>query len=447
MGRTQLGTKNLQDGGTCRDDLNTSMPGQAVVRKLLQGSGIILSANGVDAGTGDVTVKLSPDIDLGAQGGTQRFSYGDSAFQFVSTSGDYIGVEADFVSSGGDWTSLSLYINPEEGFTLSHGNAQILLHDSVGIQLLELGLVKYPKTMQVSGEGGALANAVALPFVEHGDMLRWKAPLTSEYWTGTAWSSYSTPTWKKLTDGKPDSSISLDYTHRKIRLTYDLVSPYHMSPLLILQQLYSNPVNQYKVTVEESANGSSWTARLSERWVFGVSGTSIMSMDDRGDLYQRYVRITFEWAGSSGNVFNLAGLQLITFRNGDQGGTGLHKLLPMTWDENRNLTFSGNLKVIGPDGYNGGGQQAILNLGDSNIAIRAEWGFGLHIDVAGMSDALIIEENTGNASFGGAIRAVDYQSANYNSGMNTTVSLYDRDGVCHNLGFENGLLTNYEIIK
>jgi hypothetical protein len=42
-----------------RADLNTSVVGSAVIRKVIQGSGVAFSSTGVDTGTGDVTISLS----------------------------------------------------------------------------------------------------------------------------------------------------------------------------------------------------------------------------------------------------------------------------------------------------------------------------------------------------------------------------------------------------
>jgi hypothetical protein len=59
MGRTQLGTANVGDGSVGRDDLNATVAGQAVVRKIIAGSGVTLSQTGPDTGTGDVTISVS----------------------------------------------------------------------------------------------------------------------------------------------------------------------------------------------------------------------------------------------------------------------------------------------------------------------------------------------------------------------------------------------------
>lgn len=59
MARTQTKTDQIADGGVTRDDLNTADSGKAVVRKIVQGSGITISSTGADSGTGDVTINSS----------------------------------------------------------------------------------------------------------------------------------------------------------------------------------------------------------------------------------------------------------------------------------------------------------------------------------------------------------------------------------------------------
>lgn len=61
MARTQVRSAQLEDEGITRADLNVSTSGLAVVRKVIQGTGIAISATGADAGTGDATITLSLD--------------------------------------------------------------------------------------------------------------------------------------------------------------------------------------------------------------------------------------------------------------------------------------------------------------------------------------------------------------------------------------------------
>lgn len=64
MPRTQITGEQVDDGSIKRDDLNIDDPGQAVIRKLIAGTGINLVSTGVDAGTGDVTVNGMLDTNL-----------------------------------------------------------------------------------------------------------------------------------------------------------------------------------------------------------------------------------------------------------------------------------------------------------------------------------------------------------------------------------------------
>lgn len=88
MGKTQVRSQQLEDEGVKRDDLNSTTTGQAVVKKLVQGTGVQLTSTGVDAGTGDVTV-ATPPADASTPGhvstGTQEFG-GRKTFtgQYVS---------------------------------------------------------------------------------------------------------------------------------------------------------------------------------------------------------------------------------------------------------------------------------------------------------------------------------------------------------------------------
>jgi hypothetical protein len=60
MATTNIRGAQILNNTVQRQDLDTSTVGQAVVTKLLQGSGITLSSTGADSGTGDVTVSGAP---------------------------------------------------------------------------------------------------------------------------------------------------------------------------------------------------------------------------------------------------------------------------------------------------------------------------------------------------------------------------------------------------
>lgn len=63
MPATTLRGAQVRDGTVQRADLDITTVGNAVIRKLVQGSGVTLSSTGADAGTGDVTINATGNFD------------------------------------------------------------------------------------------------------------------------------------------------------------------------------------------------------------------------------------------------------------------------------------------------------------------------------------------------------------------------------------------------
>jgi len=59
MPRTVLPSTLISDETIVRADLNVSSSGSAVIRKIIQGTGVSISSTGADPGTGDVTVSIN----------------------------------------------------------------------------------------------------------------------------------------------------------------------------------------------------------------------------------------------------------------------------------------------------------------------------------------------------------------------------------------------------
>jgi hypothetical protein len=93
MAATNPTGKQIKDGSVQRDDLDASTVGQAVIRKLVQGTGISLTSTGGDAGTGDVTVSAA----LGAT------SVGNANYTIVATD-RFVYTTVTFTTSGKTWT-------------------------------------------------------------------------------------------------------------------------------------------------------------------------------------------------------------------------------------------------------------------------------------------------------------------------------------------------------
>lgn len=75
---------DIEDGSIQRSELDTTTPGQAVVTKIVAGSGVTISETGVDPGTGDVTIS--------AQTGNNDF--GGFSPDYVFTPSQCIGGDA-----------------------------------------------------------------------------------------------------------------------------------------------------------------------------------------------------------------------------------------------------------------------------------------------------------------------------------------------------------------
>lgn len=58
MPRTEVRSEQIKDDGICREDINITIAGRSLIRKIIAGINISLSSTGADSGTGDVTVSL-----------------------------------------------------------------------------------------------------------------------------------------------------------------------------------------------------------------------------------------------------------------------------------------------------------------------------------------------------------------------------------------------------
>lgn len=66
MAVTGLRGRQILDDSVVRGDLNTTTAGDAVIRKIIAGTGVSISSTGVDAGTGDVTINATGTANDGA---------------------------------------------------------------------------------------------------------------------------------------------------------------------------------------------------------------------------------------------------------------------------------------------------------------------------------------------------------------------------------------------
>ena len=86
MSRTEIKSIQIKDQEVKRSDLNDTVSGQAVVKRLVAGTGITLSSTGIDTGTGDVTISSSVEGGITSlnslTASTQTFATGTSGTDF-----------------------------------------------------------------------------------------------------------------------------------------------------------------------------------------------------------------------------------------------------------------------------------------------------------------------------------------------------------------------------
>lgn len=114
MAVTGLRGRQILDGSVVRGDLNTTTTGDAVIRRIIEGTGLSFSSTGVDTGTGDVTLTLATS-GVGA-GGT----FGSSTLIPVITVDTYGRITAistvTAASGGGSGTVTSVSVVSANGF-------------------------------------------------------------------------------------------------------------------------------------------------------------------------------------------------------------------------------------------------------------------------------------------------------------------------------------------
>ena len=89
-----LNTNQIKDHAVERHNLDTADPGQAVVERIIAGSGITLSSTGADSGTGDVTISVTGSAGTG--GGT-----GGTGSVSAATATTFGTVETDVTEANG----------------------------------------------------------------------------------------------------------------------------------------------------------------------------------------------------------------------------------------------------------------------------------------------------------------------------------------------------------
>ncbi|MFA5871015.1 MAG: hypothetical protein WC842_04000 [Candidatus Paceibacterota bacterium] len=182
-------------------------------------------------------------------------------------------------------------------------------------------------------------NLSKFAYLEKADELRWKTPVNTERWNGSAWETWSSPpNFAYATDGLGNTEVAVPNTTSQFRLTYQTDAC--LAPYALIQQDYMT--DRFNLRIETSADQVSWTQHN-----YATALTGFQNVVNIGDDNCRgYYRFTFDVYYFYDATFRLVGLQLVSTRPASQGGM-METLLPITWDTSRNIGVVGNLTVSG----------------------------------------------------------------------------------------------------
>lgn len=275
-----------------------------------------------------------------------------------------------------------------------------------------------------ASSSGQQSITLGMPYGRRLNMLRFYSPTATEYWNGSNWATWSGPNFTYLTDDMVvgGNNITIDATHAKFRLTYQVDSwqeePY---ALIVYGELWGEPTT---VTFEDSYDGTNWTTRTNvvnttyaHYWVIPIAAVG-------GNGY--YVRIGFDmsaWVTGGGST-TMNEIELLT-SDSEAGGYPAYAT-----DVNRNISFIGNF-------YPGTGSatQSSRYIYDDGTYTRVSAGFSVDGNFIVASNGTVISgvwngTNIGNSylagplvySFAGLSNAVLFISPNGTLSLGTSGS-------------------------
>ena len=200
---------------------------------------------------------------------------------------------------------------------------------------------------------------------EYGDLLRFRTPISVEYYDfGTgSWTSWDQD-FSNVLDGRHfDTYVTIDYDHRKFRLTFDLGATYRHIMYVLVSGEY--PSRNVTVTIEVSSDQSTWTQIYSGTVYILYRGIYIPDSDIGS---RRYIRFTFEVDLDSGETWPFKGLSLYSERADPT------TKFPFSWDFNKNVTIGGDLKINGNDIKDSTGAIRIT-MSSTNTKITTDYGY------------------------------------------------------------------------
>ena len=188
------------------------------------------------------------------------------------------------------------------------------------------------------------ANVKPFLFGTLGDALAFRTISNLQYWTGSAWQSYTNTGIQALLTGNiQTSNIVVAPTNRKFRFEFTAADAYIGGGILVVHQAWNIGAHQIS-SMLEYWNGSSWVTIITEKTSGG--GENDYHFYNRGNIHGNWTqyRVTITSADTV-NSTSYTGLQLLY----DYSRASLpNNFLPFTWDYARNVTLGAGLTASGP---------------------------------------------------------------------------------------------------
>lgn len=314
MAVTNVRGRQLKDDDVLRQDLNTTVSGSAVIRKIIAGTNISLSSTGVDAGTGDVTISTT---------GLQTALNGTGYVKMTGTTVSYV--------VGSAVAAASTVVERD-------ANGYIFANQFNGVNIA-LNTLR-------NNLGDPTTDEKALFHGQFNNKFRFLSPTSQEQSTdGATWTTSTRATAAQLGDlmigegqgtsfeAIPTGTIGVaDY----YRLTWDVVGS---TGYVFLNQLYiysSTAGNNVTATIEAFHNTNGWTTITSgviNNWPgHATIRHGEIPYSNNASQYSR-VRITFSTTRNAfTNAFTLSAIEWF-------GGYPQGKRNVESYDRLRNVTF------------------------------------------------------------------------------------------------------------
>ena len=146
-----------------------------------------------------------------------------------------------------------------------------------------------------------------------------------------------------IVDGRQDTSMTLSTATLGHRWTWQAGDLSWSSACIArISTGYISPTTTYDLTIESSADGTTWTSRGAFTACVGYIGRRIFVFNEWGA--DSYARVTIKH-NSAANSIRLEAIELLSYRPGDQGGAvqGIEGNLPFAWTGNKTVVFQPSL--------------------------------------------------------------------------------------------------------